>query len=107
MSDDKLTEAEMAELLDLMSSCTGIGINAPDVTISFDDIFTAGKFFDRLHRVLRRRWHERQDAEAAISEAVAKCVALAEDETLSPDETRRGLAEVLASLPAGVRARIV
>lgn len=63
MSDErlfeKLTEAEFAELLDLMNQCSGIGISAPCVTLTFPDYSIAGRFFDRLHKALRKgRWHD-------------------------------------------------
>lgn len=63
MSDErlfeKLTEAELSELLDLMNECTGISINAPNVTITFPGYASAGRFFDRLHKALRKgRWGE-------------------------------------------------
>ncbi len=57
-----ITEAEMTELLELMRSCTGISIKAPEVSLIFDDIFDAGHFFKRLHTIVGRRW-ERSDGE--------------------------------------------
>lgn len=53
-----ISEEELRELLDLFEKVKGIAIKAPEVTLTFGDIFDAGKAFDRLHRIFRRQWHD-------------------------------------------------